>query len=257
MKALILADPHSNIHALVAVWRTAGGADAIYCAGDLVDYGPFPMETLNWIRSHGVLSIQGNHDHSVIHAYRKVPNLHELPPAETYWRHHNAQRVGEEEIQFLEGLPEVLHFELDGICYAISHAYKNYDVIESPYAFNRHIDEKLSNHFRRPVRRLIFGHTHRQAVHYLDDDVCWINPGSVSYRRPDDPDQTAHYATIEDGVISLRRIEYDLSPVYRETVKHELFPHERQMSDWFFGPRNHEMRWRIDSSTNDGNSESG
>jgi hypothetical protein len=24
-----------------------------------------------------------------------------------------------------------------------------------------------------------------------------------------------------------------------------LFAHEREMSDWFFGPRNHEMRWRI------------
>ena len=63
--------------------------------------------------------------------------------------------------------------------------------------------------------RLIFGHTHRQAVRYLSDTELWLNPGSVSYRRPDDPDQTAHYITIVDGVISLRRVAYDLEPVWR------------------------------------------
>lgn len=247
MKALILADTHSNINALEAVWREEDGVDAIYCAGDLVDYGPFPMETLWWVRTHGVMSVQGNHDRSIIDAFRNVSNLNELPPHETRWSHHNARRIGEEEVRFLESLPEVIHFEMDGIWYLMAHAYRNYDVIDSLYAFFRYCDERLpTNHHRRSAHRLILGHTHRQAVHYLNDDVLWMNPGSVSYRRPDDPDQTAHYAVIEDGAIHLKRIEYDISPVYRESIKNELCPKERQMTDWFFGPRGHEMRWRID-----------
>ena len=46
MKALILSDVHSNVIALEAIWAREGDADAIYCAGDLVDYGVYPRETL-------------------------------------------------------------------------------------------------------------------------------------------------------------------------------------------------------------------
>ena len=40
----------------------------------------------------------------------------------------------------------------------------------------------------------------------------WLNPGSASYRRPDDPDKTAHYVTITDGEICLKQIPYDRKP---------------------------------------------
>ena len=55
MKALILSDLHSNIHALEAIWARERDSDAIYCAGDLVDYGPFPNEVLDWVRQRRVV----------------------------------------------------------------------------------------------------------------------------------------------------------------------------------------------------------
>ena len=42
MKALIISDIHSNIYGLEAVYKKEKDSDIIYCAGDLVDYGPFP-----------------------------------------------------------------------------------------------------------------------------------------------------------------------------------------------------------------------
>ncbi len=44
----------------------------------------------------------------------------------------------------------------------------------------------------------------------------WLNPGSASYRRPDDPDKTAHYATITDGEIRLKQIPYDRKPQFEK-----------------------------------------
>ena len=88
-----------------------------------------------------------------------------------------------------------------------------------------------------PYQRLILGHTHRQAVRYLSDDLLWLNPGSVSYRRPDDPDQTAHYATIVDGRISLHRLTYDLTRLYQAVQAVSLSQQESQSGLRFFGPR--------------------
>ena len=81
------------------------------------------------------------------------------------------------------------------------------------------------------------GHTHRQSIRYLSDMCSWLNPGSVSYRRRDDPDQAAHYATIIDGKISLKRAEYDISPLYRFVQNISLKESEMEVANFFFGPR--------------------
>ena len=53
---------------------------------------------------------------------------------------------------------------------------------------------------------MVFGHTHRQCVHILGDGMEWLNPGSVSYHRLDDPDKDARYMVITDGSIKMRSL---------------------------------------------------
>jgi hypothetical protein len=65
----------------------------------------------------------------------------------------------------------------------------------------------------------------------------WFNPGSVSYRRRDDPDQTAHYALIIDGEIKLKKKPYDLSPLRRYVNGVSLKESELEVARWFFGQR--------------------
>ena len=50
MRLLILSDIHANIAALRAIEKDAGAVDAIYCAGDYVDYGTDPHEAIGWVR---------------------------------------------------------------------------------------------------------------------------------------------------------------------------------------------------------------
>lgn len=237
MKLLILSDIHSNIYALEAIWAAERGVDRIYCAGDLVDYGPYPREVIAWIRDHQVAVVQGNHDAWVAANYRAGRLIDTLPEPERAWVHYNAARLDEVDIRFLESLPRALTFEADGIRYGMSHLYRDYEEIVSLHALTRFQSEVFADYSPHPIPRLIFGHTHRQAIRHLSDEVCWLNPGSVSYRRMDDPDQTAHYIVITDGVVSLRRISYDLGPLHRFVRQIQLSADEMRVARWFFGPR--------------------
>ena len=238
MKALILSDIHSNIVALETIWAKENDAERIYCTGDLVDYGPFPRETLAWIRAHHVICTQGNHDRSLVHHYRSGLTLDAVPPEQRAWVHLNAGLVDEADVAFLDSLPLARSFEMDGDHYGMSHLYQEYKEIVSLYAFEQFRAQTFGENGRgAAITRLIFGHTHRQSVRSLSDELLWLNPGSVSYRRTDDPDQSAHYATLTDGVISLRRLPYDLRRLHRFVQGVSLKPEELRAANFFFGPR--------------------
>jgi predicted phosphodiesterase len=261
MKALILSDIHSNIAALEAIWTQERDSDVIYCAGDLVDYGPAPREVLAWVRDHRAVCVSGNHDVIVTAAYwaaeryhrrvtedpqhaqslleGEVPWLEQVPATvgEREWRHHNAQLLDADDVAFLEALPTAVDFVLDGLHYGLTHCYQGYDVIPNAHAFETFVARTFAPTNNEPITRLIFGHTHYQGVHYLSDTLLWMNPGSVAYRRLHDPDQAAQYLTISDGRLSLRRITYAVTPLYHHVLSLDMKESERRAALDFFGPR--------------------
>jgi predicted phosphodiesterase len=64
MRYLILSDIHSNVEALEASVARAkeAGYDSVLCCGDIVGYGPNPIEAIDSIRSLNAITIRGNHD---------------------------------------------------------------------------------------------------------------------------------------------------------------------------------------------------
>ena len=232
MKKLILSDLHSNIHALEAIWKKEQDSDCVLCLGDLVDYGPKPNEVLAWVREHGVPCVQGNHDAWVVMNYCQGKTMEAMPVSERCWVNYTASLLSAEEIAYLDGLPKTMIVELDGRLYGLSHLYHEYEEIVSLYAYDQFCAQ---NFLETKLDTLILGHTHRQAVRYLSDHIKWLNPGSISYRRGDDPDRTAHYATITDGVISLQRLAYDYNPVYRAMRPVQLMEKEMKVVERFFG----------------------
>jgi putative phosphoesterase len=237
MKALILSDIHSNIYALEAIWSQEKDSEILYCTGDLVDYGPHPKEVLDWVRAHNVICAQGNHDRWVVEKYRTGKSFDQIPTRERLWAHHNANLLNAGDIAFLESLPENINFQMDGINYGMVHLYRDYDEIVSLHAYQTFLQHTFAESGISNFSRLILGHTHRQAVRYLSDQILWLNPGSVSYRRTDDPDQAAHYATITAGAISLKRLPYDLAPLRLFVQGISLKESEIRVAKRFFGNR--------------------
>ncbi len=216
MKLLVISDVHANHHALEAVVAAEGDADRIICAGDLVDYGPFPGEVIDWFMAHDVLCVSGNHDKAVLDVYRSAhaePAKREAPPYR--WIHYNANRLEPHQAAYLAACPETAVFEVDGCWYLLTHQFgpaATYGTIQHLHAFDQFIEPHLAG--TDPAdRRVIFGHTHRQGIHYLAANRLWLNPGSLSYRRDDDPGRAAEYMTITDGNIAMKRLDYDRRPL--------------------------------------------
>lgn len=234
MKALILSDIHSNFLALEAIWAKEKDSDFICCTGDLVDWGPHPQEVIAWIQTHDVPTTKGNHDEWVSINFRRGDMGEAVPLAERGWEHHNAALLSEADIFYLENLPESLTFELDGITYGMTHLVHEYDEIVSLHAYETFRAERFDH---IDYTRLILGHTHRQAIRHLSNDLLWLNPGSVSYRRRDDPDQTAHYMTIVDGRIHLHRLPYNFKPLYQLTNTLPIKTYHKESALRFWEPR--------------------
>ena len=214
MKLLIISDAHSNIYALDAILEAEADADAIYCAGDLTDYGPFPHEVIARFKQYDIKTVMGNHDRNLLRVWEEMKGREEPLSVEEYrWVHHNCDRMDEGDIDYLKALPDTLDFIADGFHYRISHQYdRGYGRPQSILDFDNFIGERPAEARDLPTR-LILGHSHRQAICQFRDNRLFLNPGSISYRRLDDPDQTAHYALILDGEIILKALSYDHTPL--------------------------------------------
>lgn len=229
MKTLVISDVHSNIIGLDAVWGKESDADSILCIGDIVDYGIYPRECVEWMIDKNVRAVSGNHDRGVIEAYERPKE--DIPLT---WRIDNAHKLDAHHIEYLKGLPSQLTLNIDGDTYGITHSYsQGYDIIRSVEAFRRFSDER----FGQSLHKMIFGHTHRRELNYLSDEDSWLNPGSVSYRRPDEDYRGAHYAVIQDGNVSLRTVPYPTERLHREVLASAVCQSEKEPTRHWWSPK--------------------
>jgi diadenosine tetraphosphatase ApaH/serine/threonine PP2A family protein phosphatase len=230
MRRLILSDIHGNLEALEAVARDAHGLyDEVVCCGDIVGYGASPHEAIAWIRGSAASIVRGNHDRAAWE-----PGVRETftAPARTAaaWC---AQVLSEQDLAWLRDLPPGPIWRDD---FGLVHGSPEDEDEYLEYTTDvRGIDQLLE-------RRLCFlGHTHVQGgwqwlpggirrltvptarepqrvveldlqAHYL------INPGSVG--QPRDYDPRAAYAIWDAaaGVLTFRRVAYDIDSAQRRIV---------------------------------------
>jgi len=241
MKIVVVSDLHSNAHAFEAVLGAESDSDTVYCAGDLVDYGPYPREVLDLVRERRITCVRGNHDERVVEVARNRSPWADLDPEERHWVHQNVDALSSDDIAFLEALPESIEFTADGHHYHLRHrgadGYKLIELLPEFHALWSGGFAPKVNHGQ--TARIIVGHTHIQAVHYLDQNRLWLNPGSVSYRptrQSMDTSRDADYITIVDGEIRFHRVSYDRRRTFLFTEGLVLARSEKQVGYRFFGP---------------------
>src|SRR5688500_20115241 len=80
----IVSDIHANLEALTAVLAEIDrrGIQQIVCLGDVVGYGPNPMECLDLVRQRTRVSLMGNHDFAVFY---EPFNFNTGAEAACYW----------------------------------------------------------------------------------------------------------------------------------------------------------------------------
>lgn len=244
MRLLILSDIHANICALETVLKDAGQVDSVWCAGDLVDYGTDPHEVISWFRGHDVLCVSGNHDRYLLNIL-KSGEVEALRGTDKWkWVHDNCEKVTPDDVGYLQSLPTHLSLQADGIPYLLQHQMADgawsYTMPESIQAYDEYWQTWYEGNAEDcSERRMIFGHTHRRCVYQLENDRMWLNPGSVSYRRPDDRDKSAHYMIIDEGRIEFHAVPYDRSHSYAMAMaymhSYTMLTTDLQDAMFFFG----------------------
>ena len=216
MRILFVGDIHANTVALSAVLEDAGRVDAILAAGDLVDYNPWPLETLEMVRQYHIRSVLGNHDRDsalgVPRGYNPYAQLSCL------WTH---RQLSEDMSRYLLALPEKLRAVYEGVHFFVCHGSPR-DLIDEYVFPPPETRRELLGEYLRMAKTdvLVMGHTHVPFVEELPDGHV-VNPGSVGQPRDCDPRASYLLVDIESQrlLLSLRRVSYNVDEVAKRMIE--------------------------------------
>jgi predicted phosphodiesterase len=194
MRLAIISDLHADVHALGDALRMidAMGCDAIVCAGDTVDYGLFPNETLALLAERKIPTVRGNHDRWARDGDHRSGSASDLSRASR---------------RFLRTTVSSWSVESDGTRVEVWHARPGSDVegIVPPTAPRNPLQldvprpEFNASALLRGADVLIVGHTHLAFALRFGDRLI-ANPGAV-LRDPapgaDNPPATGTFGVLE------------------------------------------------------------
>lgn len=211
MKIGVVADIHSNIHALRTVFETLDrlGPDCIVCAGDIVGYGAYPSECCREIHRRAVRSVAGNHDRAVL--TRGISRLNPYAATAAIWTNDN---LDDDTREFLASLPCRLHIDVgDEATAAVFHGS---DRDPDVYVYEEMVDGGILERCSCDI--VVLGHTHIPFVVALPTGKV-VNPGSVG--QPRDGDPRACFAVLDTGSMrcETHRVEYDIADASEAILK--------------------------------------
>jgi len=228
MRLAVISDIHGNLHALESVWADlqAQAPDAVMCLGDLVGYGAFPNEVIDFVRSRNVPVLMGNYDDGVGYDRDDCGCVYQDPVDDALghqsllWTraHVTAGRKA-----YLRELPFDRREVMDGRRARFVHG--------SPRKINEYLYEDRPESVFKNVARaadcdvLFFGHTHLPYQKQVDGTL-FVNTGSVG--KPKDGDPRAGYVLADWGpepAITVRRVAYDVAAAAQAVRSSGLPPH--------------------------------
>lgn len=195
----IISDIHGNYEALKIVLQELDkmGVSKIYCLGDVVGYYSQVNECCDTLRERNIDCLMGNHDW-YMSTGSFCPRSQSVNDCLKYQR----GVITKDNLQWLKTFK--LQFEVDNI--KMVHGGWTDPIDEYLYEPCAEYFDKIDGEV------FISGHTHiQQLYHYGKKTYC--NPGSVGMPRDNDP--RSAYATIENDIISLHRVNYDIELVAR------------------------------------------
>lgn len=225
MKILVLSDCHSNVDALNAVWEKESDCDIILFAGDMVDFGFYPKETVRWFmeRKDKLFAVRGNHDEWILDN-RGSWDVKDPPKS---FQDVTFSRLGEEEYQFLSEIPHETTFTIEDTDYYMCHTTDELtDEIFYPEIQLGNLNmrnfflERFSKKFPQsnaPKKVIVYGHSHLQWAASAGENCMILNPGSLSYRFGSfEPVRCADYTVLENGSVSMRHVNFDTSALLEQ-----------------------------------------
>ncbi|MEM1355968.1 MAG: metallophosphoesterase family protein [Planctomycetota bacterium] len=234
MRTAIISDIHANLDALNVVMQDIGRreVDRVVCLGDIIGYGPNPLECLDIVMDRCTFAMMGNHDFAVLY---EPTSFNTTAEQAAFWTRRQFEEEADADkrrarFEYLGNL--VVRKWEQGTLFV--HASPRRPINE--YIFPDDVvsaPNKIGSIFDRIDERCFVGHTHVTGVFtdepdfyppqdlggaykWGSDDKVIVNPGSVG--QPRDRDPRASYAIMDEIGVEFVRLEYDIQSVI-EKVK--------------------------------------
>lgn len=230
----ILSDIHGNLAAFEAVLEDIGRrkVDRIISLGDVVGYGPRPVECLKLVMERCAFSLLGNHEYAVL---RGPDGFNPIAVEAINW---TKKQITDTDLIFY--LTSLKAARLEGNVLYV-HGSAEDPLMEYVREAEDHAQfvkfvEDLQRDFQR-FDLCFTGHNHRAFLGTPDAFIfphevvskfhvkgrkLYICVGSTGQPRDDDP--RASYATFDGDVVEYHRVRYDIDRTAREIKAVGLHP---------------------------------
>lgn len=225
MHYAIIGCIHGNLAALRATLDDirARGIERIVCLGDIVGFGPEPVECVDLVRASCFMVIRGDHDHAVLSD--KPEGFIEKTARGLSWTRKKLLEAGGDHLAFLEQAQ--VSFASAGIAFHHGSPRSCYEYLFPSDV--RRDPRKLRAAFAMTEKVCFHAHTHVPGV-IIEEPLAWrsaqeldghfhfkkgqktlVSVGSVG--QPRDGDPRACYLEIQKNDMHWRRVEYDVQGV--------------------------------------------
>ena len=181
MRIGIISDIHGNLPGLKACFEALGaeGADQIVCLGNLVQFGPYPSEVIDFVQRNGIDTVQGNCDRAVARGRDSTgdsfENVHwELLASELLsW---TENQISPSQKKYLRKLPGEIRYKVGSIRILCVHGLPGNICGSIQNNASKDVYNLLLE--RNSCDILLLGHTHEMFFQPRNTRMI-INPGSV------------------------------------------------------------------------------
>jgi putative phosphoesterase len=218
MKIVIISDIHGNFDALSALPEDY---DELWVLGDLVNYGPQPVEVIDLVLAKASLVVRGNHDQCIGQGDdpQCSPRFRDMAEAT---RRFSDSVVTPEQKLCLRSFPPRLTAARGRSRFFLCHATPS----DPFYEYRAADSEKwVSDCKKLSADIVLVGHTHIPFIRRLNGQIL-VNPGSLGQPKTGKPD--ACYAVWENEQVSLRSYPY---PIDRTVEKIRMMPISRSIQE--------------------------
>ncbi len=221
MRYLVLSDLHANLEALEAALRAADGRwDRVVVLGDLVGYGADPNAVIDRVVSLSpVAVIRGNHDKAAS-GVDDASSFNPAARAAAQWTYETLTPEHRSYLQSLAAGPilvdetlEICHgapFDEDFYVFDGSDAWRALESTRSSLCFFGHTHVAVAFVRSGNLFEAVIPDDGETPVQAQNGRRLLVNPGSVGQPRDGDPRAGFALYDSEAGVVTMRRVEYDV-----------------------------------------------
>ena len=206
MKTLVLSDIHANKLALKAVIQDAGPCDRIVFLGDLANFGTHPSQCVDILKKLNPICIMGNHDEQIVSENPR-----------NFWDKWSRQQLSDSQLRWISKFDNSC--VLDGHILLVHGSYSvEYDIL--PNTPDKDIKTAFKHLLTPEIDHVWFGHYHYQVDRVIDGvEYHCIRP--VGHHR--DKDTCASYYIYENGILTQKRVKYELSKTIEDFNRMTIF----------------------------------